>query len=344
MNSRGTLNTLKLNAKSAIDLRLALSILRSGGIVALPTETVYGLAANALCPESIEKIFQAKNRPHNNPLILHTHDFKAARGIFGDLDEKSNRRFERLAHAFWPGPLTMVAARAPHIPLEATGGLESVAVRIPQSEASLEILKQLPFPLVMPSANLSTRPSPTTAEHVLKTLGGRIDAVLDEGACQVGIESSVVRIDGDSVMLLRLGLISAEALSQVLDEPVGIDAHKGENPSCPGQAYVHYAPKVKEVILADKETFLNAWNSQHSLLATESDVKMASELLGLRPPESLTLSLSDDPLRFAQDIYGALYRCEDFPEKNVVILLPTKEGGDWTALRDRLTRSSGKIV
>jgi L-threonylcarbamoyladenylate synthase len=201
MNSDVAINTFKLNAKSDIDVKLALSILRSGGIVALPTETVYGLAANALLPINIKKIFDAKKRPYNNPLILHTHDLATAQLLFADLEPKTKHRLNILAQAFWPGPLTIIAPKAPHIPLEATGGLDSVAVRVPQSEVTLGMLRQLSFPLVMPSANLSTRPSPTTADHVLKTLCGRIDAVLDDGPCAVGIESTVVRIDEKSVTI-----------------------------------------------------------------------------------------------------------------------------------------------
>lgn len=340
MNKSVFINTLKLHATVSEDCRRAITILRTGGLVALPTETVYGLAAHALCPLSIKKVFRAKGRPQNNPLILHTHDSVHARQLFTIHDENVVRRLELLS-ALWPGPLTIVAPKAAHIPLEATGGLEHVAVRIPRSKVTLDILQKLSFPLVMPSANLSTRPSPTEASHVLKTLHGRIEAVLDDGACEVGIESTVVRIDTLYPMILRPGHFDAVFLSQVLGEKVVYEKGNKHQPSCPGQAYVHYAPKVKEVIVADEMSFAREWFTKSSMLARKSDIEKIHREHGERHQEGLTLALSDEPHLFAQQLYGALYRCEDFAQEKVYILLPDGHGDVWNAIADRLKRSSG---
>lgn len=340
MNEPVFSTTLKLNAATSEDIAHAITILRRGGLVALPTETVYGLAAHALCPLSIQKVFSAKGRPQNNPLILHTHDIAHARQLFKIDDEKVARRLELLA-SLWPGPLTIIARKATHVPCEATGGLEHVAVRIPRSKVTLDILRKLSFPLVMPSANLSTRPSPTKASHVLKTLHGRIDAVLDDGACEVGIESTVVRIDKEHPVILRPGHFDAAFLSQVLGETVQYEKGNKHQPSSPGQAYVHYSPKVKEVLLVDKASFARAWATKSSLLARESDIEKIKHVEGERVYEGLTLALSDNPRLFAQQLYGALYQCEDFWQEKVYILLPQGSGEEWNAIADRLKRSSG---
>lgn len=337
MKNYAPITTLKLNARSAIDIKIAHSILRSGGIVALPTETVYGLAANAFNEAAIDKIFSAKNRPQNNPLILHTHNLLAAKELFSHLSEQVSLRFHKLAEAFWPGPLTIVGPKAENIPLKATGGLMRVAVRIPEALVTLKILEELSFPLVMPSANLSTRPSPTTAMHVLKTLAGRIDAVLDDGPCSVGIESTVISIDKDKVELLRLGKIQAKDIAQVLGEEVQINATTKSIPECPGQNYLHYAPKVKKVILADCEMFREAWYSDNTLITTTTNFATAQEEWGARKA-GYSMPLSDKPHNFAQELYNALYDAEEHPDKNLVVFVPRDEA--WDAVNDRLKRSS----
>ncbi len=336
MNSHAPLSTLKLQARSAIDIKIAQSILRSGGIVALPTETVYGLAGSAFDEKSIEKIFLAKNRPANNPLILHTHSLKSAKELFLTLDERASRRLEKLAAAFWPGPLTIIGPKAKHIPLKATGGLSRVAVRIPQNSLTLAILEELDFPLVMPSANLSTRPSPTTAMHVLKTLAGRIDAVVDDGACLVGIESSVISIDEDKIELLRLGKISAKDIAEVVGEELSLPREKHAVPQCPGQAYLHYAPKVKQIIFADENGFCQSWHDDCTLLARVSDFERGRKAWGERSA-GLSLALNDEAQDFAKELYASLYRSEEFPDKALVLYVPQEEG--WDAINDRLRRS-----
>ncbi|MCA9507729.1 MAG: threonylcarbamoyl-AMP synthase [Myxococcales bacterium] len=341
MNDWAPINTIQLNAQIPDDVKRAAELLRGNALVALPTETVYGLAAHALNPLAIKKVFLAKNRPAQNPLILHVHDYASAQKLFDIRNDKVAHRLKTLS-SLWPGPLTIIAAKAKHIPDEATAGLEQVAVRIPQSLCTLAILRELSFPLVMPSANLSSRPSPTQALHVLKTLDGRIDAVLDGGACEVGIESSVVRIDQEVVEILRPGYFDASFLSALLKEPVEFENKKYQTPQCPGQSFLHYAPSVKEVVLVNQTDFIEAWNTNASLLARQSDFEDFIQKYGQRFGKGISLPLSDDHNIFAQQLYGALYRCEDAPLEKVFIFVPSLDDDNWRAIKDRLKRSSGK--
>ena len=191
-----SVKTILLKSHENADVDHAAALLLQEKMVALPTETVYGLAANGLSKTAIQKIFKAKDRPLLNPLILHAHNTEQAASLldFSRVDPQVLERFHKLAHTFWPGPLTIIAPKADHIPSLATAGLNTAAVRVPNNECTRAILQKLPFPLVMPSANLSTRPSPTCAEHVLATLDGRIDAIVDDGPCTIGIESTVVKL------------------------------------------------------------------------------------------------------------------------------------------------------
>ncbi len=334
--------TIRLFATRALDLDRAASMLVESKTVALPTETVYGLAANGLDERAIEKIFAAKGRPLNNPLILHVHDMGAADALFDFRDDRrAEARFVRLAKAFWPGPLTLIAKKAPHVPFRATAGLDTVAVRVPKNQSTLSILKALGFPLVMPSANMSTRPSPTCAAHVLATLDGRIDAVLDDGTCDVGIESTVVRIDTDGVIIARPGMIDMAMVAHALGEEVITIFHDDTTTFiAPGQSTLHYSPNVKAVHVCTMHEATAHWSTTNGFLMRRADYKTLRERLGDRPAPAHNILLDDEPQHVARELYHHLYVAERAPDQTLVIVIPDDSGKGWHAIIDRLKRTA----
>lgn len=307
--------------------------------MALPTETVYGLAANGLDPEAIRRIFHAKKRPLNNPLILHTDSLKKVFELFDIKNSVHQKRIETLAEAFWPGPLTMIAQKAPHVPLEATGNLPTVGVRMPRHDVSLAVMSQLDFPLAMPSANRSTRPSPTTAEHVFKTLDGSIDAVVDGGSCAVGIESTIVQVDSEQATIVRLGMITQAMLEACLLEPVMDRTHEShERPLAPGNAYLHYSPQVASVKLMSIHDAHLGWHKADIMLIRNEDFAALLSEFGPRPSCAVTKIMSDEPENYAHELYGSLYACEAMPERNLLLIAPPAEAR-WQPILDRLSRA-----
>ena len=229
---------------------LAGQILREGGLVAIPTETVYGLAANAFNGEACARIFAAKGRPSDNPLIVHIASLDQWPALVAEVPEAA----VRLAEAFWPGPLSIILPKSDKIPDQVSGGLDTVAVRMPSHPAAAAVIRAAGVPLAAPSANLSGSPSPTTAQHVLRDLQGRIDAVLDGGACEVGVESTVISLAGKTPRVLRPGGISVEQLRAVLgevevDEAVLHQLAPGQQAVSPGMKYKHYSPKTRVIIV-----------------------------------------------------------------------------------------------
>ena len=234
----------------------AAEILKQGGLVAFPTETVYGLGGNGLDKEAAKKIYAAKGRPSDNPLILHVSSIEEVYPLVKALPEKA----KKLMEAFWPGPLTLVLPKSDIVPKESTGGLETVALRSPENALTLALIRACGFPIAGPSANLSGRPSPTEAAHVLEDLGGRIEGILEDGAVGIGVESTIVDLSEDSPTLLRPGAITIEDLEEVLGEKVAIDPTllgksmaEGFTPKAPGMKYRHYAPKAEMILFKKKE-------------------------------------------------------------------------------------------
>ena len=230
-------------------LKTAAAILKQGGLVAFPTETVYGLGGDALNPEASAKIYSAKGRPSDNPLIVHIADMQALYGIVREVPEAA----KRLADAFWPGPLTMIFEKNDKVPLETTGGLDSVAVRMPSSEIARELIAASTGYISAPSANTSGRPSPTKAEHVRDDLDGRIEMILDGGEVGIGIESTIVDFTEKIPTILRPGYITQDMIASVIGE-VQMDRgliaeNSGIHPKAPGMKYKHYAPKADLVIV-----------------------------------------------------------------------------------------------
>lgn len=228
----------------------AAAIIKQGDLVAFPTETVYGLGADALLPEGAKKIYAAKGRPSDNPLIVHIADTEALKEITEDLPPEALR----LADAFWPGPLTMILRKNDRVPYETTGGLDTVAVRMPSHKVAAELIRESGGYIAAPSANTSGRPSPTQAEHVFEDLNGKISMILDGGPVGIGLESTIVDLSADVPMILRPGYITKEMLSEVIgnviDDPGFQSVDPGVHPKAPGMKYKHYAPKA-DLVLVD---------------------------------------------------------------------------------------------
>ncbi len=246
------MNTRRLGG-SPRDIEEAAAVIRAGGLAAFPTETVYGLGADCFNEAAVRQIYVVKGRPKDNPSICHIADT----GDLGVLAARITPDMERLAEIFWPGPMTMIVPKTPGVPLVTTGGLETVGVRLPRNETARALIRAAGVPIAAPSANLSGRPSPTTADHVLSDLGGRIACVLDGGPCQVGIESTVIDMTGDQPMILRPGYLTkadfecALGKEVLLDPTLNIppDPARGDfHPKAPGQKYKHYAPKAPMII------------------------------------------------------------------------------------------------
>lgn len=224
-------------------LQEAGEILRAGGLVAFPTETVYGLGGDALNPESSKKIYAAKGRPSDNPLIVHIADMDALSAIVEEVPKEA----ARLAEIFWPGPLTMIFKKSALVPRETTGGLDTVAVRMPVHRVAREFIRRAGGYVAAPSANLSGRPSPTLAKYVAEDMDGRIEMIIDGGGVQIGLESTIVDMTSEKPMILRPGFITREMLEEVLEEVQEdvtlMSADSGQAPKAPGMKYRHYAPK-----------------------------------------------------------------------------------------------------
>ena len=225
-------------------------ILKNGGLVAFPTETVYGLGGNALDPKASMKIYAAKGRPSDNPLIVHIAEFSDMERVAKTIPEQA----KKLADAFWPGPLTMIVWKSDAVPSATTGGMDTVAVRMPNHPVALDLIRKSGCLIAAPSANTSGRPSPTEAQHVAEDLSGRIAMILDGGPVGIGIESTIIDLTEDKPMVLRPGYITPEMLSEVLGEEVVIDpgiiaADDTRKPKAPGMKYKHYAPKADMVIV-----------------------------------------------------------------------------------------------
>ena len=236
------------------DIAEAAGIIQQGGLVAFPTETVYGLGADALNAEAVAKVYEAKGRPSDNPMIVHI----ARASDIGQLTPMLSEDIVNLIDNFWPGPLTMVLKKKAGVPDRTTGGLDTVAVRMPGSEAALELIREADCPIAAPSANISGRPSPTRAGDVIADMNGRIDAVIQGDDCRVGIESTVLDMTGDTPVILRPGIITAEDIEAVLKKEVKYDEallkdKQGEDgdirPKAPGMKYKHYAPKADMVVI-----------------------------------------------------------------------------------------------
>ena len=332
--------TTQLLTTSECDLERAAAIIRSGGLVAIPTETVYGLGANGLDPEAVKKIFLAKGRPQDNPLILHIHDASQLYDFCRELPETALL----LARTFWPGPLTMILPVRDCVPKTTTAGLDTVGVRCPDNEATRTIIRLAGVPIAAPSANTSGKPSTTTAAHVLHDMDGKIDAIVDGGPCRVGVESTIVDLTGPVPRLLRPGGIGPERLRELLGELVIDRAVTGEIAAdavvrAPGMKYKHYAPAAEVLIVEGSAEAAARWVRER--FAPGDAVLCFGEELplyqGLNPT---AYGLEADPATLSAGLFAALRKLDDGTVKRIFARCPTG-GGVSVATRNRLQKSAG---
>ncbi|MBS0209212.1 MAG: threonylcarbamoyl-AMP synthase [Planctomycetes bacterium] len=326
-------------------LRRAVGVLQAGGLVAIPTETVYGLAASALDPRAVRRIYEAKGRPSNNPLIVHVASLEQARSLAVEWPDWA----ARLAERFWPGPLTIVVPRGPAVSDAITGGGATVALRMPAHPVARRLIELGQSPLAAPSANRSTRISPTTADHVLGMLDGRIELVIDAGATSGGIESTVVGCVDGQVNILRPGPLMAAQLEAALDQPVVVrDVRAGANDAAPlaspGTLARHYAPlvpleclpasetaaRVKGLLAAGERVGWLRWASH----AAQSEASSSGALVAIEMPEQ--------PAGYAARLYAALHELEGADVTRIVVDTPPEDHA-WLAIQDRLRRAACRI-
>lgn len=321
----------RVKAPIGTDIHAAAALLQQGKLVAIPTETVYGLAANGLDETAVLSIFRAKKRPDFDPLILHVTDAETAFALASEVPPKARL----LAEAFWPGPLTLVLPKTARVPYVVTSGLETVGLRVPAHPLTQELLRQLPFPLAAPSANPFGYISPTTAAHVQENLGEEIDYILDGGPCTHGLESTIVGFEDGRPVIYRRGSLPKAELERVVGA-VGEKINASSNPKAPGQLAVHYAPRKKLLLVnpADVDA-LAALPRPFTLLTFGSLFDVA------KTPAAtvLTLSATGNPAEAARQFYGTLREADAAP--NPLIVSAYLPGGDMAdALNDRLRRAA----
>ncbi len=329
----------KLLTDKEEDLRVAAALLKSGETVAIPTETVYGLAADALNGAAVASIFAAKGRPADNPLIVHIAHKDELNALVASVPPVA----EALAEAYWPGPLTMIFNKAPHIPDEVTAGLSTVAVRMPSHPVARRLIELSGCPLAAPSANRSGSPSPTDAHRVTEDMNGRVAAIVDGGACEVGVESTVVSLHGDRVRLLRPGAVTVAMLEKVagsveIDEAVLAPLREGAEAASPGMKYKHYAPTARVVLVRGSASAYADYVNKHA-----EDGVMAlcfdGEEAALTVPY-LTYGRRDDAAAQAQQVFEALRQLDERGARLAYTVCPSPEGIG-LAVYNRLLRAAG---
>lgn len=300
----------------------AAEFIKHGGIVSFPTETVYGLGANIFNEAAIAKIFKAKQRPTDNPLIAHISTIKQLDELTAEATESATK----LIDFFFPGPLTLVLRKSSRVPLIATAGLDTIGVRMPRLELARKFLSACRTPVVAPSANLSGRPSPTTWQAVYEDLGGRIDCILQSDATEIGIESTVVDCSGETPILLREGAISLEELRSVVHETMRSQQHNSQSPRSPGMKHRHYSPKAKVIVVDVQKLVETAENAA---------------FIGLQQPAQKisTIKLCVDVENYAHTLFEFFREC-DRRGIETIYCEAVEEKGIGAALMDRIRRAA----
>lgn len=341
------MKTIIQNASDEEAICQAAEILRRGGLVAFPTETVYGLGGNGLDENACRRIYAAKGRPSDNPLILHIASEAQLHGIVSQIQPVAQKVME----AFWPGPITLVFQKADCVPFSVTGGLSTVAVRFPNHQAAQKLIAKANLPIAAPSANTSGKPSPTRASHVAYDLDGKIDMILDGGPCQVGLESTILDVSGEMPTLLRPGAITREMIEAVIGsigvDPAVLDKPKeGVLPKAPGMKYTHYSPKAAVTLV--EGTSLEAVVNNINRLA--KDAKAQGKRVGIlatdqtkdRYTADVVLSLGDR--RKPEDVGANLFkllRKFDYLDVELVYSEVFEEAGEGMAIMNRLRKAAG---
>ena len=333
-------------------IKLCGEVIRQGGLVCFPTETVYGLGANALDPKAVGDIFKAKGRPNDNPLIVHIADYSLLE-LVSAADERQRGRFERLGEKFWPGPLTIIVDKSPSIPEEVSCGLDTVGIRLPSSKIARALIKAAGVPIAAPSANLSGKPSPSTAEHVIQDLMGRVDIIISGGNCSVGVESTVLDVTSDVPTILRPGAVTLENVRETLGAGELIDWKRpaGEKPKSPGMKYTHYSPNA-EVVIYDgilpkiREKILDeisrCGEKNTGILTTDDGVEYYKKELGAAGLSAIILSMGDreDPITMTRALFARLREFDGLgAEKVLAEAVPAVGIGN--AVMNRLYRAAG---
>ena len=333
----------KILTTSKEDIRIAAEIIRAGGLVAFPTETVYGLGADALNADAVSRVYKAKGRPSDNPMIVHI----SHKTDMKKLTDLMTPDMECLMEECWPGPLTMVVPARDIIPRTTTGGLDTVAVRMPSAEVARELITESGVPIAAPSANLSGHPSPTTYQHCIDDLMGRVDAIICGDDCQVGIESTVIDMTGEVPMILRPGILTAEKLSGVLGKEVIPDpsllkkpeisketgnpvANDDFKPKSPGMKYKHYAPKAQMIIYrgSDEEAVIAAIENEAATLREQG-----------KKVETIIYT-DDESEKAAHEFFGRLRDC-DKNDTDVILAAALSEKGVGFSVMNRMFKSAG---
>lgn len=321
------------------DLQRAADLLRNGELVAIPTETVYGLAADALNGKAVAAVFKAKGRPADNPLIVHIADISELKNLVTNIPPQAMA----LAEAFWPGPLTMVFPKAPCIPPEVSAGLPTVAVRMPSHPIARKLISLSGCPLAAPSANRSGIPSPTEARRVAEDMDGRIAAVVDGGTCDVGVESTVIDVSAVPIRLLRPGAVTVEMLASVVGE-VAVDAAvtkplaQGAAAASPGMKYKHYAPKAKVILVDGSPQDYVAYVNAHAAKGVVA-LCFDGEEKGLTVPY-ITYGARENHTQQAHRVFEALRLLDEQHAQVAYTACPSQEGVG-LAVYNRLLRAAG---
>lgn len=328
-------NVIDITTEYEKALSASARLIKSGEVVGIPTETVYGLAANALNENAVKKIYIAKGRPSDNPLIVHISDISELSPLVAEIPEK----VKILAEKFWPGPLTMIMKKSDIIPNTTSGGLDTVAVRMPESEYARAIIKACGVPLAAPSANLSGSPSPTNAKYVYDDMNGRIPLIIDGGRSKIGVESTVITFATDTPTLLRPGGVTVEEIRNTIgevrvDDAVLHELHDGETAASPGMKYKHYAPKADITILKGSlEQFVEYTEGKDFFaLVFEGEEKYFKN--------AVTYGKPLDAVSEANRLFDALRELDEKGAKTVYARCPDLSGVG-LAVYNRLIRSAG---
>lgn len=327
--------TLLLKSSSTALLKAA-AIIRRGGLVAFPTETVYGLGADALNERAVQKIFRAKGRPQDNPLIVHLSSTGQLTLVACQIPDRA----WRLAEHFWPGPLSLILPKTEALPANVSAGLDTVAVRMPAHRTALKLIELCGVPIAAPSANRSGRPSPTSFRHVVEDLSGRIEAIIVDEDCPVGIESTVLDLSGAGPVILRPGGVSREALEEVLSEKVRVAGLLPQEmaPQAPGMKYRHYAPRAPLILITGAPL-------RRRVLTEELFCYFSSQGLrvGLLNAALLTESASGGPEKFAAALFGQMRRM-DWENKDLILAEEIKPQGLGLAIMNRLRKAATRVI